>query len=54
MPSSGTWHRVGLVRTDVSEESVAPIFRVEKIRKRRKALAVANRLNHSSEQTLSQ
>jgi hypothetical protein len=29
MPSSGIWLRVGLVRTDVSEESVASILRVE-------------------------
>jgi hypothetical protein len=29
MPSSGMWHRVGLVRIDVSEERVASIFRVE-------------------------
>jgi hypothetical protein len=29
MPSSGLWRRVGIVRTDVSEESVASMFRVE-------------------------
>jgi hypothetical protein len=28
--SSGMWHRVDLVRTDVSEERVASIVRVEK------------------------
>jgi hypothetical protein len=27
---SGIWYRVGLVRTDVSEERIASIFRVEK------------------------
>jgi hypothetical protein len=31
MPSSGMWRRVGLVRTGVSEERVASIFKVEKI-----------------------
>jgi hypothetical protein len=40
MPSSGTWCRVGLVRTDVSEERITSIVRIEKIRERRKALAV--------------
>jgi hypothetical protein len=39
MPSSGMWRRVVLVRTDVSEERTAFIFRIEKIRVRRKALA---------------
>jgi hypothetical protein len=34
------WRRVGLVRTDVSEERVASVFRVEKIREQRNALAV--------------
>jgi hypothetical protein len=34
------WRRVGLVGTDVSEERVTSIFRVEKTRERRKALAV--------------
>jgi hypothetical protein len=29
MPSSEKWRRVGLVRTDVSEELVASFFRVE-------------------------
>jgi hypothetical protein len=29
IPYSGMWRRVGLVRTDVSEERVASIFRVE-------------------------
>jgi hypothetical protein len=31
MPFSGTWRRVGHVRTDVSDECVASIFRVETI-----------------------
>jgi hypothetical protein len=30
MPSSGMWRRVGLVWTDVSEEGIASILRVEK------------------------
>jgi hypothetical protein len=34
MPFSGMRRRVGLVRTDVSEEHVTSIFRVEKIRER--------------------
>jgi hypothetical protein len=29
MPSSGIWRRVDLVWTDVSEERIASIFRVE-------------------------
>jgi hypothetical protein len=33
---------VGLVRTDVSEEGILSIFRVEEIRERRKALAVGH------------
>jgi hypothetical protein len=30
MPSSGIWGRIGVVKTDVSEESIATVFRVEK------------------------
>jgi hypothetical protein len=41
MPFSGLWRRVGHVRTDVSEERIASIFRVETIRERREALAVS-------------
>jgi hypothetical protein len=40
MPSLGMWRRVDLVRTDVSEERVASIFRVEKITERGKGLDV--------------
>jgi hypothetical protein len=40
MPSPGMWCPVGLVRTDVSEESVASIIRVEKIREWRKASSI--------------
>jgi hypothetical protein len=36
------FRRVGLVRTDVSEESVASIFRVEEITQARKCQTVAN------------
>jgi hypothetical protein len=31
MSSSGIWHRVALVRTDVSKERIASIIRVERI-----------------------
>jgi hypothetical protein len=31
MASSGMWHRVGLIKTDVSEGLVASVFRVEEI-----------------------
>jgi hypothetical protein len=40
MSSSGMWGRVGLTRTDVSEQRVASIFMIEKIRERRRVLAV--------------
>jgi hypothetical protein len=33
MPSSGLWRHVGVVRTDILEECVISIFRVEKISK---------------------
>jgi hypothetical protein len=39
MPSSGKWRRVGLVRTDVSEEIIASIFMVEQIRQRKKSVS---------------
>jgi hypothetical protein len=35
MPSSGMWRPVDLVGTDVSEERIASIFRVEKYGERR-------------------
>jgi hypothetical protein len=31
MPSSGMWRRVDIVLTDVSEERIASIFRVENL-----------------------
>jgi hypothetical protein len=31
MPSSGMWRRVGILLTNVSEEHIASIFRVEEI-----------------------
>jgi hypothetical protein len=34
--SSGMWYLVDLVRTDVSEELVASVFRVEEIREQEK------------------
>jgi hypothetical protein len=39
MPSSALWRRVALVRTDVSEERIASIIRVERISELRTALA---------------
>jgi hypothetical protein len=35
MPSSEMWRRVNLVRTEVSEECVDSVFKVEKIRGRK-------------------
>jgi hypothetical protein len=40
MPSSGMWCRAGLVRTDVSKESIASIIRVERISELATPLAV--------------
>jgi hypothetical protein len=34
MPSSAMWRRVGILLTDVSEERIASIFRVEEIHER--------------------
>jgi hypothetical protein len=45
MLSSGTWRRVGLVKTDVSEERVASIFRAEE--NASKEVSVSNRLTLS-------
>jgi hypothetical protein len=44
--SSGTWRRVGLVWTDVSEERIASIFRVEKSASKEPAWAGGCRLSH--------
>jgi hypothetical protein len=41
MPSSGMWHRVDLMWTDVSEERIASIFRVENPRARNQREQVA-------------
>lgn len=41
MPSCGMWGRVDLVRTDISEEFVASILRVEVIHEGGAALTVA-------------
>jgi hypothetical protein len=46
VPSSGMWRRVDLVRTDVSEEHVAPIFRLEKSASEEPASAGGCRLSH--------
>jgi hypothetical protein len=40
MPSSGMWLRAGFVRTEVSEECVASIFRVRVISELGRALGV--------------
>jgi hypothetical protein len=45
-PSFGMWRRAGLVRTDISEERIASIFRLGRIRERGAALQLASRLNH--------
>jgi hypothetical protein len=45
MPSSVMWHSVGLVRTDVSEQCVAYIFRVARVLELG-TLAVTSRLNN--------
>jgi hypothetical protein len=46
------WRRVGLVKTGVSEERVASIFRVEEIyASEEKCWTVANRLNYISKST---
>jgi hypothetical protein len=47
MPSSGLWRRVALVRTDVSEERVASIFRVDRISELETAFAITSRLKHN-------
>jgi hypothetical protein len=42
MPSSGVWHRVALVRTDVSEERIASIMRVTRISQPASALTLTS------------
>jgi hypothetical protein len=42
MPSSGMWHRVALVRNDVSEERTASIFKVTRIGELGTTLAVSS------------
>jgi hypothetical protein len=44
MPSSWLWRRVGFVRADASEESVACIVRVERIRDLVTTLVVCRRI----------
>jgi hypothetical protein len=46
------WRGIGLVRTDVSEEPVATIFRIERIRGGGTALAVSKLTNTLNEETL--
>jgi hypothetical protein len=48
MPSSGMWRRVDFVWTDVSEERIASIFRVEKSTRQEPAWAGGCRLSHQS------
>jgi hypothetical protein len=48
MPSSGMWSRVDLVWTDISEERIAFIFRVEKFASEEPAWAGGCRLSHQS------
>jgi hypothetical protein len=49
MSSSGMWHRVGLVLTDVPEERITSIFRVAKFASEALALAGGCRLSHQWE-----
>jgi hypothetical protein len=51
MSSSGMWHCVGLVLTDVSEERIASIFRVEKSASEEPVWPGGCRLSHQSEIT---
>jgi hypothetical protein len=48
MTSSVMWCRVGLVITDVSEESVALIFRVGGINERGKTLVLTSKVNYTA------
>jgi hypothetical protein len=47
MLSSGMCRHVGLVRNDVTEESVASLIRVKIIREVKTALAETSRIGHS-------
>jgi hypothetical protein len=47
MPSSEMWRRVSLVRTDISDERVTSVFRVERISELR-TLVVTSRLNYTA------
>jgi hypothetical protein len=48
MPSSGLWRRVDLVWTEVSEERIASVFRVEKSSSKEPAWAGGSRLSYQS------
>jgi hypothetical protein len=48
MASSGTLHRVALVRTDVSEELSASIIRVTRISELGKTLAVTSKRRNTT------
>jgi hypothetical protein len=48
MSSSGMWHPVDLVTTDVSEERVASVFRVEKIRERSVGTSYMSDIRHTT------
>jgi hypothetical protein len=52
MPFSEIWRRVGIIRTDVSEERVASIFRVEENRERIKVLAIFSNYGGVCHQTV--
>jgi hypothetical protein len=49
MQCSRIWLHVGLVRTDVSEERVASVFRVERISELGRTLALSSRQPHCEE-----
>jgi hypothetical protein len=47
VPSSGIWRCVGLQKTDILEERVASVFRIERISEREAALEVECLVNSS-------